>query len=337
MLACKGPGTASPSGVSPVVSALPGDAGAHLPLAPVADVPLPGGATRFDYEDVDLSLGHLVLAHMNDASVLFVNVADGSVLAEVKNIPTARGVVVAADVGLVFVTSSPNEVVILDGKAMKETKRVTTGNGPDGIAWDPAHKTVGVSDQRDGALSLLANSGSGSRTQVPLGTETGNVIYDPARGWFWITVVRTSPPDQLVAVDPVTSKVATSIPLPGCTGAHGLRLHPDGRSALVACEDNDALARVDLDGAHAISLGATGHAPDVLAIDPGLGWLYVAAESGDVTVFDLGRAGVALLGHEHPGSHAHSVAVDPATHRVFFPLMTGVNGRPTLRIMRPSE
>jgi hypothetical protein len=50
------------------------------------------------------------------------------------------------------------------------------------------------------------NAGSGARTQVPLGTETGNVVYDLARGWFWITVVKASPPDQLVAVDPTTAK-----------------------------------------------------------------------------------------------------------------------------------
>jgi hypothetical protein len=54
-----------------------------------------------------------------------------------------------------------------------------------------------------------------------------------------------------------------------------------------------------------------------------------------VTVFDLGKPGVALVGHVHPGAHAHTVAVDPVTHRVFFPLMKGPHGKPVLRIMRP--
>ena len=43
-----------------------------------------------------------------------------------------------------------------------------------------------------------------------------------------------------------------------------------------------------------------------------------------------------LMGHDHPGSNSHSVAVDPQTHRVFFPLMSGPNGTPVLRIMRPA-
>jgi hypothetical protein len=62
----------------------------------------------------------------------------------------------------------------------------------------------------------------------------------------------------------------------------------------------------------------------------------VAAESGDLTVFDIKQPGVVLLGHDHPGNNSHSVAVDPATHRVFFPLMAGSGGMPVLRIMKPT-
>jgi DNA-binding beta-propeller fold protein YncE len=152
-----------------------------------------------------------------------------------------------------------------------------------------------------------------------------------------VTVVTDASPNQLVGVDPTATRVTAKIPLPGCQGAHGLRIHPDGKSALVACEDNDQLLRVDLDGNHAVALGPTGAGPDVMSIDAKLGWLYVAAETGDLTVFDLTRPGVSLLGRDRPGSHAHSVAVDPATHRVFFPLVKGAKGTPVLRIMQPSN
>jgi hypothetical protein len=104
---------------------------------------------------------------------------------------------------------------------------------------------------------------------------------------------------------------------------------------LIACESNNVLARVDLGGTHAVTTGPAGNGPDVLSIDPGLGWLYVAAESGDLTVFDIRQPGVVLVGHDNPGPNAHSVAVDPATHRVFFPLRAGPSGAPVLRIMRP--
>jgi DNA-binding beta-propeller fold protein YncE len=319
-------------------NAAPVDAlSAKLPLVRVSDVKLPGRATRFDYQDIDPVQGHLVVAHMNDGAVVVTKLSDGSVVKELKGIPTARGIAVADDAGIIFVTSSPNQLVLIDNQALTEIKRVTTGKWPDGVGWDPKDKVVGVSDQGDGAISLIADAGSGERTQTKLGVETGNVIYDGARGVFWITVVMASPPDQLVAIDPTSGAIAERIGLPGCKGAHGLRLHPNGESALIACENNDTLARVDLGGNHAIATHKAGAGPDVLSIDPGLGWLYVAAESGDLTVFDINKPGVVLLGHGHPGANSHSVAVDPATHRVFFPLMKGPNGTPLLRIMKPTS
>lgn len=302
---------------------------ASLPLCQVNDVALPGDANRFDYQEVDSQRNHLVVAHMNAGEVLVLDLGDGSVVARLAGIPTARGVAVGG--GRIYVTSSPNQVVLIDAATLTVVSTVESGNGPDGIAFDPDHAIVGVSDQHDGALSLIEASGSGARSQVALGTETGNVTYDPGQKLFWITVVKASGPNQLVSVDPTTRKVVQSIDLPGCSGAHGLRLHPDGQSALIACEDNDKVARVALAGG-AITLADSGSGPDVLSIDPGLKWLYVSAESGDLKVFDVGQPGLVVIDSEHPGDHTHTVAVDPATHRVFFPLESG----PKLRIMKPA-
>jgi DNA-binding beta-propeller fold protein YncE len=301
----------------------------------IADVPLPGRPVRFDYQDIDASKRRLFIAHMNDDSIVVVSTVDGKTVKVIGNVPTPRGVAVAESVERIFVTSSPSKLVIIDSDSLTEVGRVATGKGPDGVAWDPVHGVVGVSDQADGALSLIAGAGTGSRRQVVLGSETGNVVFDPGRALFWVTVVAESGPDLLASVDPVTAKIAARIPLPGCAGAHGLRIHPDGKSALVACEDNSKVARVDLDASHALSLAASGANPDVLAIDAKVGWLYIAAESGDLRIYDLTKPGLVTVGREHPGDGSHSVAVDPATHRVFFPLAIGPHGAPTLRIMRP--
>lgn len=339
--ACHDTQASRSSTVANVVPSGPADSaaapsGPALPLMLSAEVDLPGKAVRFDYQDIDPAKQHLVIAHMNDDAVVVVNL-DGSVVKVLPGIPTARGVAVADDVGRIFVTSSPNQLVIIDNDTLAEVGRVSTGRSPDGVGWDPMHRVVGVSDQGDGAISLIADSGSGTRTQLALGSETGNVVFDPGRGIFWITVVADTPPDQLVGVDPTAAHVTEKIGLPGCKGAHGLRIHPDGKSAFIACEDNDQLLRVELEGSHSVALGPTGAGPDVMSIDATLGWIYVAAESGDLTVFDLTRPGIHLLGQDHPGDNAHSVAVDPATHRVFFPLVKGAKGTPVLRIMQPSH
>jgi DNA-binding beta-propeller fold protein YncE len=306
------------------------DAGLTLPLAEVAAVTLPGNATRFDYQDVDSQRGHLVVAHMGDDELLVLDARDGATLARLPGIQRVRGVAVATSANRIFATAMNDQLVIVDATSLTELQRVATGSAPDGVAWDPVHAIVATSDQHAGALSLFTGAGAGARTAVPLGTETGNVVFDPSREVFWVTV-----PPRLVSVDPRSGAVRKRLELPGCEGAHGLRLHPDGKSAFVACEDGDLLVRVELEHGE-LQSAAVGHGPDVLAIDPGLSWLYVAAEGGDVVVFDIAREGLHELGRERPGANAHSVAVDPATHRVYFPLEHGASGAPTLRIMLPA-
>jgi hypothetical protein len=72
----------------------------------------------------------------------------------------------------------------------------------------------------------------------------------------------------------------------------------------------------------------------VLALDPGSQDLYVAGESGQVTAFKLGTGTVDKAAESFVAMNAHVVAVDPTTHRVYFPLKD-VNGKTVLRIMSP--
>src|SRR5690349_2292366 len=65
-----------------------GDAAMTLPLCVVKDVGLAGGATRFDYQDVDAVNGRLIIAHMGDGAVEIVSLADGAHLATIANVAT---------------------------------------------------------------------------------------------------------------------------------------------------------------------------------------------------------------------------------------------------------
>jgi DNA-binding beta-propeller fold protein YncE len=85
-----------------------------------------------------------------------------------------------------------------------------------------------------------------------------------------------------------------------------------------------------------IDRASVGRSPDVLAFDPVRGRLYVAAESGEVAVFAERGRSLAKLGQAKVADEAHSVAVDPRTQLVYFPLESGSSGRPSLLIMRPS-
>ena len=72
------------------------------------------------------------------------------------------------------------------------------------------------------------------------------------------------------------------------------------------------------------------------AYDDGAHRLYVAAESGTLTTLDVRNRKLDVTGSGHLADWAHVVAVDPNTHRSFYPVPAGSNADPTLLEREPT-
>jgi len=170
-------------------------------------------------------------------------------------------------------------------------------------------------------------------TQIELGGEAGNTQYD-SNSHCVIVAVQTA--NQLAIIDPATSIIVRRITLDNAVRhPHGAYIDAPNRLAFIAGEESGTMGVLDLRTLHMRQVLAVGSDPDVLAFDPELKRLYVAAESGVVAVFEERDGSLVQLGW-YRAPKAHSVAVDPATHRVYLPL-ANVNGRPVLRVLVPSD
>ncbi|HET8902057.1 MAG TPA: hypothetical protein VFM84_08990 [Holophagaceae bacterium] len=307
--------------------------GAGPPLAKtVADIPLPGPASRFDYGCLDPSTGRLFLNHMGAGSVAVVDAASRKVLADLQGFPRCTGILAVPELGEVFVsTPGAGQVAALDAKSLKVIARMPAGRFPDGLAYDPVYQQVFVSDEAGGRVYVLDARAHHTLGSVDLGGEAGNTQYDPVSKLMF-TNVQTR--NELVAVDPSARRVVERIPLPGADHNHGLCLDPERRLAFIACEGNARLLVLDLETRKVIASFPVGDDPDVLAFDPGTRRLLVAAESGPAAFFhEEGRA-LVKDGEQRVGANAHVVVVDPATHLLYFPLKNE-GGRPLLRVLEP--
>lgn len=308
------------------------DPSVPLPLSKVADVPLSGGATRWDYASLDPTTHLLFLAHMGDGVVTVFDTRRQRVAADIPGTDDVHGVLAIPALGRVYASATgTDEVVAIDAKALKVAARMPGGDYPDGMAYAPEAHKLYVSDEHGGTDTVIDVRSNRRIATIPLGGEVGNTQYDPVSGHVFANVQTRG---QLVEIDPATDKVVARIPLPGAEGNHGLYINAPARLAFIACEDNDRLLVLDLRTHRVTASFAVGRAPDVLAFDPALGWLYVASEGGEVSLFEVKGSAVRELGHAPMGTNAHVVAVDPATHRAYFPLKD-VRGHPVLRIMQP--
>jgi len=181
-------------------------------------------------------------------------------------------------------------------------------------------------------LSTKHTSAACDRGTVALGGDAGNVFSDAGAGQM---LVDDQSNNRLDVIDPATLTITRRIDLPGCDHAHGLSIDTTQRLAFVACDGNAALLVLDLRSRHVTGHTTVGPDPDVLAYDPVAHRLYVAAESGWVTVLDLHGRHLTVIGQAHLADGAHVVAVDPVTHRSYYPIPRGPDGRPVLLIEDP--
>ncbi|HEV2607641.1 MAG TPA: YncE family protein [Xanthomonadaceae bacterium] len=302
-----------------------------LPLVKVADVPLGGRTTRMDYASYDQGRRLLFIAHLGDSSVIVFDTQANRVVARIAGVKAVHGALAIPELGRVYATATgSNEVVAIDETTLKIVARAPTGEYPDGMAYAPEAHKLYVSNELGAAVTVVDVRSNMRKATIALGGEVGNSQYDPVSRHVFANVQGLS---QLVEIDPATDTVVARIDLPGARGNHGLLIDPQRRLAFIACEDNAKLLVLNLTTHRIVASFDVGRDPDVLAIDPEPGWVYVASEAGVVSVFKAQAGTVTRIGEGMLGSNAHVVAVDPTSHLSYFPLKD-LRGETVLRIMR---
>src|SRR2546426_741418 len=224
---------------------------ADAPLRLVADEPLPGNASRFDYQSLESASGRLFISHMGAGQLVVFDVRAGRVIGNLDGFPTVTGVLAVPGERRAYASATGDHAVV--------------------------------------------------------------VVDDPAT----TTIVRR-----------ITFDEAIRYP-------HGVYIDAQHRFAFITGQESGTLGLQDLRTLQLRQVLTIGSDPDVLAFDPALGRLYVAAESGVVAVLEQRDGSLVQLGW-YRAPRAHSVAVDPATYRVYLPL-ADVSGHPVLRVLVPSD
>ena len=318
----------------------------------VGDYPLGQAVDRTDYESLDADARRLYIAKMGGGELLVFDIAQNKLVAQLEGFPKITGVLVVPELrkvyasvpgagvsaslgvalGMIGASSGSGVVEVRDIGSLSRIARLPGGVFPDGIAYDPVARKVFVSDEFGSAVTVFDATTDRFVAHIKTGGEVGNVRFDPSTDMAYV-------PDQsdneLLAIDPAKNTVSARFPLAGCDHPHGLIVAPRGGTAYAACDGNDRLVTVALATGRVLNVQPVAHDPDVLAIDDALHRLYVAGESGRLSTFDIADAQVPKpLGDVFVAEGAHAVAVDPASHRLYFAL-ANLKGTAQLRVLAP--
>ncbi|MBN9554897.1 MAG: YncE family protein [Alphaproteobacteria bacterium] len=318
----------------------------------VADVPLGPAANRIDYQSFDPSAHRLYISLMGAGKLLVFDTTANKPLKQLDGFSKTTGVLVvpqlhrvfssvpgggigpsvAQGLGMLGLSSGHGAVVIVDTETLQEVARLPGGVFPDGIAYDPKDNRIFVSDEMGSAITVIDPGTNKVTARIAAGGEVGNVQYDQATAKLYAPIQSKN---ELGIFDTMGNRRTGSYPLTGCNHPHGLAIPPDTAIGYVACDENDVLVTIDLKTGKELSHLPLGHDPDVLTMDGTAKRLYVATESGNLSTFNIANPAVPIsLGDSFVGKNAHSVAVDPLTHRLFLPLRD-LNGKSVMRILSP--
>lgn len=294
----------------------------------VDSIPLPGHTTRFDYQSFDPVSKRLYIAHLGDSHLVVFNTKTNRVIADLPGFPHVHGVLYVPKLNRVYATVSSlskrknGQLMVVDAKSLRVVGRFETGIHPDGLDFEPKTGRLFISNEWGKDVSVFDTTNNKMLERIPLHGEVGNTRIDSMEHRIYATVQTRN---LLVRIDPFSLQVDRKYRLP-CQHPHGLWVNSSDRVAYVACEKDARLLVVALSSGQTLARYPTGKKPDVLSFDPVRKMLYVAAESGEVSVYKQSGTLLTPLATDFLWKNAHTIFIDPRTHRLYLPLQSIGNG-----------
>jgi len=284
-------------------------------------IPLPKGKTLTVLDYLTVSGDNLFVTDESAGNVYKVHLREGALpgAADVSTFalePATHGVIIDPSSRLAYVSrSEANTVDIFDPGTMRLVKRIPVADDADGIFYDPFEKIVYVANGDAKVATLIDPATQASIGTIPLGGKPEYAVIDPRTKLLYQNLEDVN---TLAAVDVAKKVVVGRWPLERCEGPSGMAIDPADRRIFSVCSGNATLVVFDLDAHRVITSLPIGGGPDSVAYDSELRRIYGTGRSGVLSVIQQDTAdSYHALDSIHLHFGAHTLAVDPATHRVY--------------------
>ncbi|MBW4028727.1 MAG: hypothetical protein HIU93_15235 [Acidobacteria bacterium] len=282
------------------------------------ELPREGMLTVLDY----LTLSHqtLFVASESSGTVFKIDLDPNSYASSPITIQrgsgSAHGIVLAPDTNAGFVTRSEANVVdVFDPKTLAPLGSIPVADDPDGIQYIPSTRLLYVANGDPKMATLIDPVQRATVGTISLPGKPEFAAVDPASGWLYQNLTGTN---TVAAIDIAKRAVTAQWPLAPCRRPTGMAIDAKLRRLFSVCADSANLVVFDLDAHRVVTSMKIGGGADSVAFDPALRRIYSAGRSGELTVIQQdGADSYRILDRIHTHYGAHTLAVDPVSHKVF--------------------
>jgi DNA-binding beta-propeller fold protein YncE len=280
---------------------------------------LPGpNGQRFDYVAIDEEDHYVLSAHLGPGLLYVVDTKTNKVVKTISRLPGITGLEYVPGFHKVYTSNWGEEKIgVVDLLTMSVIKRLPTESKPNGIAYAEPFRKVYVVNTLGKAVSVVDVNKDEIVKVLRFNSETGTPGYDAVAKKIYVTLRSTN---EVAEIDPSTDRVIGQYPVEGCRFNHGMAVDGEHHRAFLLCGGTGNITIFALDRHKAIAHFPIPAGADVVKFDSGLGRAYAACSSGAISVVQEDSPDLFRKLEDFPVQKlVHSLAVDPATHRVYAP------------------
>jgi len=282
------------------------------------ELPKRGSLNVLDY--LTISNGTLFVTSESSGALFKVNLDPNhpsrSTVSELSGGGAAHGVALMTDHNLAFLTrSEENTVDVFDPTSLRQLARIPVADDADAILYVPSAKLVYVANG-DAKIATLIDPEK--RTTVGTVTLLGRPEFPALDLRTGLLYQNLEDIDSIVSIDLGERAVTGQWSLAPCEGPSGMAIDSEQRRLFAVCSKNAMLVVFDLESHQIITSLKVVGGPDSVAFDGALHRIYCAGKAGRLTVIQQdGPNAYRVLDEIHTHYGAHTLAVDPLSHKVF--------------------
>jgi len=301
-----------------VLIALTGSAALALqaqdgPYRPVKEIQI-GGEGGWDYLSVDGGAKRLYVSHATKADV--VDLSTDTVVGEITDTPGIHGAI-AATPGRVFTSNGRgNNASIVDAKTLQTISKVETGGNPDFILFEPKEKAVYTFNGRGGSSTVIDASSGKVVATISLGGKPEAAVVDVAAGRVYVNL---EDKNSVAVIDLATHAVVANWPIAPGEEASGLAIDTKTHRLFIGAS-NKLMLMMDSTNGKIVAQVPIGSGVDSTWFDPGTGYAFSSCGDGTTTIaHEDSPTKLTVVQTLKTGPGARTMALDPATHRLYLP------------------
>ncbi len=271
-----------------------------------------GGEGGWDYVSIDPSGRRLYIARAT--RVMVVDADSGKLVGEVPDTAGIHGVALVPELKRGFTSNGrDNSVTVFNLETLKPEAKLSVGEGPDAIVFDPSSKRVFAFNGRGRSTTAIAAADNKVLGTVALEGRPEFAVADGA-GKMYANLEDKS---EIAVLDTKSLAVTHRWPLAPCEEPTGIALDQPHHRLFVGCR-NRKLTVVNADTGAVITTLPIGEGVDAVAFDPETQWVFSSNWDGTLTIVHEDSPDKYTLVENVPTAvGARTMALDLKTHQVY--------------------